>query len=205
MDKQINHLYVPLRIAGAAFLAAAILQVAAAVPILAMDYAKLPAFLKSDALLLTLLSLPAILLFVYIILRLYTEMHCVWRTALAAVGYVPLAFFWSYISFLFDGGRLSMILFCAMAGFAIFVPIVLTIFGLWQKKRWMTLVSFMIFNANYISFAFFAYGMGNGDTDMGMAVGVGFILPLLLLVLADLMLLNRLAARSDVNDKVSAD
>ena len=134
MDKQINHLYIPLRIAGAAFLAAAILQVAAAIPILVMDYAKLPAFLKSDTLLLTLLSLPAILLFVYTVLRLYAEMHSVWRTALAAVGYVPLAFFWSYISFLFNGGRLSMILFCAMAGFAIFVPVVLTIFGLWQKN-----------------------------------------------------------------------
>ena len=69
------------------------------------------------------------------------------------------------------------------------------------KKCWMTLVSFMIFNANYISFALFAYGMGNGDTEMGMAVGMDFILPLLLLVLADLALQYRLTTQSAVHRK----
>lgn len=149
-----------------------------------------PNVLNTDSLQIALLLIPEIVLFIYVTFRLYSEMENTARTALAAIGYPPLILATEYlVSFLcievFQATFLMILLF----GGALLGPFVLCLIGLSQKDSGATLISFMIFNAAYVWYTLAMYTGNSGD--LPFIHSALFVLPLMLLVVADLVLHSR--------------
>lgn len=156
-----------------------------------------PNLLSTDSLQITLLLIPEIILFIYVIFRLYGETENTARTVLAAIGYPLLILATEYlVSFLcievFQATFLMILLF----GGALLGPFVLCLIGLSQKDSGTTLISFMIFNAAY---AWYTLAMYTGNSgDLPFIHSALFVLPLMLLVVADLVLYSRSRSKKSI-------
>lgn len=156
-----------------------------------------PNVLSTDSLQITLLLIPEIILFIYVIFRLYNEMENIGRTALAAIGY-PLLILATgrLVSFLSIEVFHSSFLMILLFGGALLGPFVLCLIGLSQKDSGTTLISFMIFNAAYVWYTLAMYTGNSGD--LPFIHSALFVLPLMLLVVADLVLYSRFKSKKAI-------
>lgn len=156
-----------------------------------------PKILGTDNLQIPLLLIPEIILFIYVIFRLYSEMENIGRTVLAAIGYPLLMLATGYLSFylcveVFHSIFLVIILF----GNALLVPFVLCPIGLIRKNSAMTMLSFMLFNVACVLYTL-AMFMG-GSSNLPFIHSALFVLPLMLLVVADLVLYSRFKSKKAI-------
>lgn len=141
-----------------------------------------PDSLNGDQTQLTLLIIPEIILFVYICLRLGRKISNVGKTIAAAIGYPIAVFGLGYLAYLSNISYLMLLLFgCAV----LIVPLPLLIIGLYKRDDAMTLVAFMTFNIAYVWYTLGLYTGNSGD--MPFTHSAFFVLPLMLLVIADLV------------------
>lgn len=158
-----------------------------------LDHYPSSPFWKSDAAMYAILLIPEVLIFLYIALRLYGELKSVWRMILAVVAYPAIGLAWAVIIAICSDSYLGAILGYGSFFAAIAVPIILSIVGLMKKRTEMTLVLFMIFNLLYTMYAFALYSLSYWKIDNAVQLSIYFILPLMLLLSADLALQYRLA------------
>lgn len=189
--KQNRMLQVSIFVIGLVCLMAGSLQLT--INLVQMQY-DLPSFLMSDAMYAILLLVPEIFIFLYIALRLYGELKSVWRMILAVIGYPVVGLVWSLIVAISSESSIGAILGYGSIFAAIAVPIILSIVGMVKKTAGMTLISFMIFNLCYTMYTLFLYGLSYWEIDNAVQVSIYFILPLMLLLSADLAVQYRLAA-----------
>lgn len=130
---------------GIASLLLGVLQLTTNLIQIQFDVHRLPAFLTSDAMYAALLLVPEILLFVYIVLRLYYEMQSAWRTALAAVAYLAIGLVCAYLILTFYNSHYGFVFVMIAA------PIGLIVIGLIRKIPGKTLIVFMIANFLYVT------------------------------------------------------
>lgn len=157
-----------------------------------MDYDLSP-FWKSNAAMYAILLIPEVLIFLYIALRLYGELKSVWRMILVVIAYPAIGLVWAIIIAICSDSYLGAILGYGSFFVAIAVPIILSIAGLMKKRTEMTLISFMIFNFFYAMYAFSLYALSDWRIVGAFERSIFFILPLMLLLSADLALQYRLA------------
>ncbi len=142
-------------------------------------------FFQSDSVITVALLLPAVVLFAYIITRLYRESSRVWLVVSISIGYILLGVVWYLILYLLsDYGIVAAVYAYTSLGLCILL----------RRTSWMPLASVMILNWMYLLMFFFSYGMADGEIAIAAYCGVFFTIPLLLLVVADLLLQYRLAS-----------
>lgn len=187
-------LHVSIFVVGLVCLMAGTLQLTG--NLVQMDYDLSP-FWKSDAMYAILLLIPEVLIFLYIVMRLYGELKSAWRMILAIIGYPVVGFTWSMVIAISSGNYIGAILGYGSIFVAVVVPIILSIVGLMKKNAGMLLISFMIFNLFYTMYTFFLYGLSDWRIVNAAHLSIYFILPLMLLLSADLALQYRLAANRE--------
>lgn len=152
-------------------------------------------FFQSDSVITVALLLPAVVLFAYIITRLYRESSRVWLVVSISIGYILLGVVWYLILYLLsDYGIVAAVYAYTSLGLCILLPLIFVISGLLRRTSWMPLASVMILNWMYLLMFFFSYGMADGEIAIAAYCGVLFTIPLLLLVVADLLHQYRLAS-----------
>ena len=179
---------------GIASLMAGVLQLTTNLIQIQFDVHRLPAFLTSDAMYAALLLIPEILMFLYIVLRLYGEMHSAWRVALSAIAYPAVGFIWSLIIAISSGSIIGAILGYGSIFAAIAIPVILSIVGLVKKAAGMTLISFMMANLLYATYTGVMYAVTDGSFYNAVFIAVLFITPVMLFLAADLAVQYRQSA-----------
>lgn len=179
---------------GIASLMAGVLQLTTNLIQIQFDVHRLPAFLTSDAMYAALLLIPEILMFVYIVLRLYDEMHSAWRVTLSAIAYPAVGLTWSLIVAISSGSIIGAILGYGSIFAAIAIPVILSIVGLVKKAAGMTLISFMMANLLYAMYTLIMYAVTDGSFYNAIYIAVFFITPVMLFLAADLAVQYRQAA-----------
>lgn len=128
--------------------------------------------------------IPTILLCLYIVMRLYTEMHCVWRTILAALGYPILILLYLIVFVLGLGSKFTYVLLPLTVAIFALLPLILFLVGLLRKKTQASLAALMLYSGFYV-----VYFISSGNIQIALAA---LLTPALLLLIAvDLFICHR--------------
>ena len=141
----------------------------------------------SDELSAALIFIPAVLLFLYIITRIYKEFNSVGRTVLAVIVVVLTPVLWYLILYLIANNGVAAAVFAyGSLGICALAPVILTVVGFVKKTGWMTLISTACPGWVYVLGVLFCCAMAN-DIQI-LSYSALLLIPLMLFATADLIL-----------------
>lgn len=178
---------------GIVCLSAFLLQIVLGLTVVLFNHDSLPKFILNEQFYLIVIIIPEAILFAYIAGRIKEEIRKTWGTILAILGYVILL----YLAIILDFSQGDILTFAFFIGFFI-AAVILCIVGLRKRKGGLLLASYMCYNLFYVCYISIISLFGD---HVQLEVSVLFLLPLLLLIIADLLLQYRLESNRETLPK----